>query len=142
MASETRSSTGLGTLFRVLVAYRMLVYLGGLIAIGAPLALRRVADIDLSPGARTAIVAVSLGLMIVTYIAERRVGHGHLERTGGPSESYSLRLRAAIAMAVVGIAIGIYVLMEVNLFAGLLFILGAYLFAYMGYRTEGGNDDI
>jgi hypothetical protein len=45
-------------------------------------------------------------------------------------------------MAVVGIAIGIYVLMEVNLFAGLLFILGAYLFAYMGYRTEGGNDDI
>jgi hypothetical protein len=120
----------------------MLVYLGGLIAIGTPLALRRVADVELSPGARTAIVAVSLGLMIVTYIGERRVGHGHLDRTGGPSESYSVRLRAAIAMAVVGIAVGIYVLMEVSLFAGLLFIVGAYLFAYMGYRTEGANDGV
>jgi len=139
MASEARSSTGLGTLLRLLIAYRMLVYLGGLMAIGAPLALRRVGGVDLSLGARTAIVVVSLGLMILTYIGERRVGHGHLDRTPGGSESYSRRLRAAIAMAVVGIAIGIYVVMEVNLVAGLLFILGAYLFAYMGYRTEGND---
>jgi hypothetical protein len=115
-----------------------LVYLGGLIAIGIPLLLQRAYGTELSPGARTAIVVVSLGVMIVTYIGERRVGQDHIDdRTGESTESYSLRLRASIATAVVGLAVGIYVLMEINPFTGALFILGAFLFAYMGYRTEG-----
>jgi hypothetical protein len=143
MASETgASSHTFGTLFRVLVAYRMLVYLGGLIAIGTPLALRRVADITLSPGARTAIVIVSLGLMILTYIGERRVGRegDRPAERRKPGERYSFRLRASIALAALGIAVGIYVALEVNRIAGLLFIVGAYFFGYMGYRTEEGTD--
>ncbi|MFC7173692.1 hypothetical protein ACFQL0_10715 [Haloplanus litoreus] len=78
--------------------------------------------------------------MIVTYIAERRVGQGHIdERTGESTESYSLRLRASVATAVVGLAVGVYAIMEISVFTGALFILGAFLFAYMGYRTEGAD---
>lgn len=140
MASQTQTGDRpLWTLFRFLVAYRMFVYLGGLIAIGIPLALQRAFGMELSPGARTAIVVVSLGVMIVTYIGERRVGSDHAQAgTGveGSSESYSLRLRASIATAVVGVAVGIYVFLEVSRGAGVFFIIGAFLFAYMGYRTE------
>lgn len=140
MASQTQTGgRPLWTLFRFLVAYRMFVYLGGLIAIGIPLALQRAFGTELSPGARTAIVVVSLGLMIVTYIGERRVGRDHAESgTGveGASESYSFRLRVSIATAVVGVAVGIYVFLEVGRAAGAFFIIGAFLFAYMGYRTE------
>jgi len=139
MASETQSrGHAFGTLLRFLVTYRLFVYLGGLIAIGIPLVVQRAYGTELSPGARTAIVVVSLGIMIVTYLAERRVGQGHIDqRTGESKESYSLRLRASVATAVVGIAVGIYVFMEVNPLTGGLFVLGAFLFAYMGYRTEG-----
>jgi hypothetical protein len=137
MASETQSAgRPFGTLLRFLVAYRLFIYLGGLIAIGIPLALQRAYGMELSPGARTAIVVVSLGLMIVTYIGERRVGRDHSGAGTGSGESYSLRLRASIATAVVGLAVGIYVAMEINPLTGGFFILGAFLFAYMGYRTE------
>jgi len=143
MASQTQSSDRpFGTLFRFLVAYRIFVYLGGLIAIGIPLVLQRAYGTELSPGARTAIVVVSLGVMIVTYIAERRVGSSHInQRTGESMESYSLRLRASVATAVVGLAIGIYAVMEINIFTGSLFILGAFFFAYMGYRKEVEGSD-
>jgi energy-converting hydrogenase Eha subunit A len=139
MASQTQSPDhGFGTLFRFLVAYRLFVYLGGLVAIGIPLLLQRAYGTELSPGARTAIVVASLSLMIVTYIAERRVGRGHLDdRTGESTESYSLRLRASVATAVVGLAVGIYAIVEINVFTGVLFITGAFLFAFMGYRKEG-----
>ncbi|GAB6859927.1 hypothetical protein ACFR97_03250 [Haloplanus litoreus] len=141
MASQTQSPDhAFGTLFRFLVTYRLFVYLGGLIAIGIPLALQRAYGTELSPGARTAIVVASLSVMIVTYIAERRVGQGHIdERTGESTESYSLRLRASVATAVVGLAVGVYAIMEISVFTGALFILGAFLFAYMGYRTEGAD---
>lgn len=143
MASEAQSSNrAFGTLLRFLVTYRLFVYLGGLIAIGVPLVLQRAYGTELSPGARTAIVVVSLGVMIVTYLAERRVGQGHIDdRTGESRESYSTRLRVSVATAIVGIAIGIYVAMEVNPFAGALFIIGAFLFGYMGYRTEGAEQN-
>ncbi|MFB6256637.1 MAG: hypothetical protein ABEH58_07950 [Haloplanus sp.] len=144
MASQTQpEDRPLGTLLRFLVSYRLFVYLGGLIAIGIPLVLQRLYGTELSPGARTAIVAVSLGLMIATYIGERREGRDHIDtRTGESTESYSLRLRASVATAVVGLAIGIYVFIEINPFTGSLFIIGAFLFAYMGYRTEGSEDDV
>ncbi|MFB6196150.1 MAG: hypothetical protein ABEI80_08250 [Haloplanus sp.] len=143
MASETQSSSrAFGTLLRFLVTYRLLVYLGGLIAIGVPLLLQRLYGVQLSQGARTAIVVVSLGVMIVTYLAERRVGQDHIdERTGQSTESYSTRLRVSVATAIVGLAIGIYVTLEVDPLAGALFITGAFLFAYMGYRTEGEEHD-
>lgn len=138
MASQTQSGDRpFGTLFRFLVTYRLFVYLGGLIAIGVPLLIQRAYGTHLSPGARTAIVFVSLGVMIVTYIAERRVGHGHIdEQTGKSTESYSLRLRITLATAVIGLAIGVYAVMEINIPTGALFIIGAFLFAYIGYRKE------
>jgi hypothetical protein len=140
MASQAQSpDRGFGTLFRFLVAYRLFVYLGGLVAIGIPLALQRAFGTELSPGARTAIVVASLTLMVVTYIGERRVGRDHAEAgTGveGSAESYSLRLRASVATAVLGLAIGVYAVLEVSWAAGAFFIIGAFLFAYMGYRTE------
>ncbi|MFB6124046.1 MAG: hypothetical protein ABEJ78_11395 [Haloferacaceae archaeon] len=140
MASHT-SETGLTHLFRFLVAYRMLVYLGGLVAIGVPLFLVRAFGIEVSQGARTAIVLVSLAVMVVTYVGERRVGDDHVDdRTGRSTESYSLRMRLSVALAVLGIAVGVYVAIEVNLVAGLLFVLGAYLFGYLGYRSEGTED--
>jgi len=143
MASQTQSpDRAFGTLFRFLVTYRIFVYLGGLIAIGIPLLLQRAYGTELSPGARTAIVVVSLGVMIVTYIAERRVGSGHIdERTGESTEAYSLRLRASVATAVVGLAVGIYAVMEINVLTGSLFIIGAFFFAYMGYRKEMEGTD-
>lgn len=143
MASQTQSGNRpFGTLFRFLVTYRLFVYLGGLIAIGIPLLLQRAYGMELSPGARTAIVVVSLGVMVVTYIAERSVGQGHIDdQTGESTESYSLRLRASVATAVVGLAVGIYAVMEINTFTGALFIIGAFLFAYMGYRTETEGAD-
>lgn len=138
MASETsRSPNALAPLFRFLVAYRIVVYLGGLTVIGVPLLLQRAFDVAVPSSARTALVTVSLALMVVTYLAERRVGYGHVDpQTGESKESYSLRLRLSVAVAVVGVAVGIYVALEVNFVAGLLFVAGAYLFGYLGYRGE------
>ncbi|WP_248896957.1 hypothetical protein [Haloplanus halobius] len=143
MASKAQSSDPrFGVLLRYLVSHRLFVYLGGLVVIGIPIILQRAYGTELSPGTRTAIVVVSLLVMIVTYIGERRVGSDHVdERTGESTESYSLRLRVSVATAIVGLAIGIYVAMEVNVFSGFLFILGACLFGYMGYRTEESDHD-
>lgn len=143
MATETPSSdSSLGMLFRLLVTYRLLIYLGGLILIGVPRVIDELFGIELSPGARTAIVVVSLGLMIVTYIGERRVGSDHVDEASGRSnESYSLRLRVILALSVTGIAVGIYVALEISRLTGILFIVGAYFFGHMGYKTELGDDD-
>ncbi|MFC6988990.1 hypothetical protein ACFQJD_10170 [Haloplanus sp. GCM10025708] len=141
MASHTRE-TGLSHIFRFLVAYRIVIYLGGLVAIGVPLFLARAFDYHVSAGARTAIVLVSLAVMIVTYVGERRVGDDHIDdRTGKSVESYSLRMRLSVGLAVLGIAVGVYVAVEMHLVAGLLFVLGAYLFGYLGYRSEGTDGD-
>jgi hypothetical protein len=45
-------------------------------------------------------------------------------------------MRAAVALSILGVAAGIYVALEVNPIAGALFVLGAYLFGYVGYRRE------
>lgn len=133
-------------MLRLLVAYRLLIYLAGLIAVGSPLVLAQVFGVTLSPAARTTVVVVSLAAMIATYLAERRVGLDHVDdRTGEATESYPLRMRAAVAAAVVGLAVGVYVALEMNPFYGLLFVGGAYLFAYIAYRggdgaATGGGD--
>lgn len=144
MASRAETSD-LEDLFRLLVAYRLFVYLGGLIAIGAPLVVQRVFEIEVSPTARWVIVVVSLGLMVLTYVGERRVGHGHVdERTGEPKEPYSLRTRLTLVGSIVGIAVGIYAAVEVNLLVGGLFVLGSVMFGRVVYRNrrrEEGLED-
>ena len=144
MASRTSGANGgVDALSRLLVTYRLPIYLGGLVAIGTPLAVASAFDVAVPPAARTAVVVASLGLMVVTYLAERRVGvpdragrHGASGR-GREGSEYSLAARAAVALAVLGVAVGVYLGLERDLLTGLLFVGGAYLFAYLGYRVLG-----
>lgn len=141
MTSETESG-GLNPLFRLLVAYRFLVYVGGLFVIGLPLVLSMV-DVVVPRAARTVLVVAVLCVMVLTYVGERRVGHDHIDpRTGKSIEEYPLEMRVAVALAVVGIAAGVYVAIEVNALTGLVFVVGSYFFGYLAYRGgfDGGDD--
>lgn len=136
------SDDGSELLFRFLVAHRILLYVGGLIAISTPLGLAWAFDYELSPGARTAVVGVSLGVIVLTYLAERRVGLEHAgPRTGDSRKSYSTRLQASVFLAIVGIAVGIYLLLEYDQIAGLLFLAGALFFFQMAYRSERDREE-
>lgn len=150
MATRTDRS-GLDTLFRSLVAYRVVIYVGGLIAIGLPGILRTTTGIELAASLRTLVVVVSLGIMILTYLGERRVGLANdAEPTAsgaasaptsntGSGSGYSRRTRTTVAIGLAGIAVGIYVAIEVDTLVGLLFIGGGLLFGQSAYRgdTEG-----
>lgn len=147
MSSHARSNGSDGDPLALLAAYRLPIYLGGLAAIGTPLALAEVTGIVVPPAARTAVVVVSLVVMVATYAGERRdrarsaAGDGEPSATRGdrtsPNPEYSLRARLAVAAAVVGVAVGVYVAAAGDLVVGLLFVFGAYLFGYVAYRGEG-----
>ena len=137
MASEIESS-GPNSFLRLLVAYRFFVYVGGLVVLGLPLLLS-MADVAVPQAARTVLTVAVLVAMVLTYVGERRVGHDHIDpRTGTATEHYPLKMRAIVALAGIGIALGVYVAIEVNVLTGLVFVLGAYFFGYLAYR--GGFD--
>lgn len=141
MAHRQRGS-GLDYVARFLVSYRLLFYLGGLVAISLPLILTWAFDITLAPAARTAVVTVSFGVLVVTYLAERRVGLDHVDPvTGSPREPYSLRMRVSFVLALLGIALGVYLLLDGSAAMGLLFLLGALLFFQLAYRADRRDDD-
>lgn len=135
--ADTETSE-LDALFGVLVAYRLLIYFGGLLVIGSPL-LFGALGIELAGTVRVVLVVVTLAVMILTYVGERRIGFEGAQAAPA-GETYSLRMRLALALAVAGIAIGVYVALEVNTVAGLLFIAGAYFFGYLGYRGGLGEE--
>ena len=146
MASRTSGAAGgVEAVSHLLVAYRLPIYLGGLAVIGAPLAVASAFDVTIPPAVRTAVVVASLGLMVATYLAERRVGVPDRSdgRTGagransGEGSEYPLAARAAVAVAVLGVAVGVYLGLERDPITGLLFVGGAYLFAYLGYKVLG-----
>ena len=114
MTTRTESSS-LDPLFRLLVSYRLLVYFGGLFVIGLPL-LFGAFGIELSGTVRTILVVVTLSVMVLTYIGERRLGFPD-SRTETTTEEYPLKMRLAVALALLGIAVGIYVALEVNTLA-------------------------
>jgi hypothetical protein len=131
------SDGGAQLLFRFLVAHRILIYVGALIAISMPLGLAWAFDYEVSPGARTAVVAVSMGVILLTYFAERRVGLDNVgSGPGDVDESYSTRLQASVFLAIVGIAAGIYLFLEYDEIAGLVFLAGALFFFQAAYRQE------
>lgn len=133
--SQTRAGPDL--LFRFLVAYRLLFYLGALVAMSLPLGLVWLFDVHLPPAARTTIVGVSFGVILLTYLAERRVGLDHVDpRTGAPTETYSHRMRASVVLGIVGIAAGVYLLLDERHAVGFLFLAGALLFFQLAYRSE------
>lgn len=155
-------SSGLNSLFRSLVAYRLVLYSGGVLAIATPLLLRRAFDIELSATTRTSIVGVSFEVMLLTYLGERRVTPVSVEadeqrgstiatgrapadvgsrRTAGAAEPrYSRKTRTIFAMSLIHLAIGIYVTLEVNLLVGVLFIVGAFLFGQAAFRRNRATD--
>ncbi|QLG26634.1 hypothetical protein HUG10_03355 [Halorarum halophilum] len=130
-----------------LVTYRMAIYLGGVAVIGLPLVLHNTAGVTVSQSARLAITIATLGLMTATYIAERRLGRdsdvtGDEDGTVGSDANtgeYPMRTRIAVASAVLGLAAGVYVGLEVSWLAGLMFVAGAYFFAYLAYAGDGGG---
>ena len=134
--ADTETS-GLDALFGVLVANRLLIYFGGLLVIGSPL-LFGALGIELPGTVRVVLVIVTLVVMTLTYVGERRVGFAGTQATPA-GETYSLRMRIALAVAVAGIASGVYVALEVDTVAGLLLIAGAYFVGYLGYRGGLGE---
>lgn len=129
----------------ILVTYRLLIYIGGLLVISIPLVLSSAFNVVVPETARTVLVGVTLTVMVVTYIAERYVGYDSESESETPdkesTQTYSLRLRIALALSIIGIAAGIYIAIEIALFTGLLFVFGAYLFGYFGYRGEFNEND-
>lgn len=142
---ERAHDGGIAQLLRFLVAYRLLFYVGGLIAMSLPLGLVWLFDVTIPSPIRLTIVGVSFGLILATYLAERRVGLDHVDpQTGAPRETYSLRLRISVLLAIVGIAVGVYSVLSGRRFLGVLFLGGALLFfqvAYRSDRTDDGADD-
>lgn len=136
MATDTNANA-LAALLELLVAYRGLVYVGGLVAIGSPLLFVHGFGIELPWAVRAAIIWVSLGVMLLTYVGERRVGT--TRRDARPDEGrqpFSLRVRVALVMAILGVAVGVYAAIEVSLVVGLLFVVGAILFGQFAFRRE------
>lgn len=132
----------------LLVAYRLLIYFGGLAVIGAPLALQSVAGVTTPTSVRAALTVTVVAVMIVTYLSERRVGGPPTSGSAPDADAsaadrsgtgYPLRTRVAVAAAVLGLAIGVYVALEVSRVGGVLFVAGSYMFAYLAYDSDWGG---
>lgn len=152
-------------LARALAAYSLLVYAVGLLVIALPTALERGLGAGVPDGLRRAVVAVTLAVMVATYLAERRFAfdggrepearserapgaeagdraHDAPGASGARSEngapSHSLSARVSLSAAALGVAVGVYVAFALERpVVGVLFVAGAYLFVRMAYRREG-----
>jgi hypothetical protein len=159
---------GFDSLLRSLAARRFVVYAGGLAVIVLPRVLQAAVGIEVPAAIRTILVVVGLGAMILTYLGERRADtedtagrprraepseadamdatgatEGSERGSSGPrlagESEYSRRTRTTIAMGLTGIAIGIYVAVEIDTIIGVLFVIGGLLFGGSAYRTDGGE---
>lgn len=129
-----------GFLARFLVAYRVLLYLGALLAMSAPLFAAHAFHVSLPQSVRRTVVAVSFAVLVLTYLAERRVGLDHVDpATGAPRERYSRRIRFSVVLAIAGVAVGLYLVFERNVAAGLFFLGGSMLFFQQAFRAERGD---
>lgn len=124
----------------VLVAHRLVVYVGGLLVI-ASLSLVTQAGVSLPPEARTTVWVVALAVMVATYVGERWLAgsEGGIATVANGKATYSLRTRFAALMTVAGVAVGVYVLLAVDLALGLLFVGGALLFARIAFGGGEGE---
>ena len=119
--TRTAAQRHVGRLFATLRTHRYPLYAGGLAVVA-------VASTVAPLWTRSPLVACALTLMGVTYLAEL---HGQAD---------SIRAETAItAVAVLGIAVGAFVLVEVNSVGGLLFIGGGLLF--FRAAVQGGAND-
>ncbi|MFC5970914.1 hypothetical protein ACFPYI_06170 [Halomarina salina] len=163
--ASTGPAAGATALLHVLVEFRYVVYLGGLAAIAAP-TLLEYADVSVPLSARRLVVGIVLAVMAVTYLGERRFVHGgggrsdagdhddgartdsdrrdDGERSGERGanqfgDSFDWRTRLALVGAIAGIALGVYVAVAVDLLYGVVFVVGAYLFAQLAVQSRGEN---
>ena len=122
----------------LLVAHRLVVYVGGLLVI-ASLSLVAGTGASPPPAVRTAVFVVILALMVVTYIGERWLAgdEGGIATVANGRATYSWRTRFAAMMTIAGVAVGVYVLLAVDLALGLLFVAGALLFARIAFGGGG-----
>lgn len=146
-----------GALVHLLAEHSMFIYLVGLVAIGIPLVLAQLFDVELGPTARYVIVGTSLAVMIAAYVAERRVGFdaGAGVNAGASASAaagdagagtagrreYPLRTRLGFPAAILGFAVGLYVAIEVNLVFGAIFMIGGSLFLRLAYKDLDEEDD-
>lgn len=153
--TQTTRSSGVAVQ-SVLVRYRLVVYVVGLLAIVAPIVLSQV-GVTVSSGIRTVIVLASLFVMVLTYVAERQFVHETRSDDGdfpnrqthaGNERSqryehereYSRQARTAIGFALIGVAVGGYVALEISPVGGLLFVVGALLFVRLAYAPGTGDN--
>lgn len=129
-------------ILRFLAAYRLLFYLGGLVVMSLPLVVEWTSDVAVPASVRNTVVGVSFAAILLTYLAERRVGLDHVDpATGAPREGYSRQTRVSIVLAIAGIAAGVYLVLSRNAAMGLLFLAGALLFFQLAYRADGPDED-
>lgn len=152
MTPDSDAASGLA---KMLVTYRMTIYLGGIAILGIPLVLHSVAGVTVSTSGRAALTVSVVGLMVATYVAELRVDEEDDEssasnvtdeetstdRAADVGGGYPLRTRASVALAAVGVAIGVYLGLERSILEGLVFVAGAYFFAYLAYEGDGENEN-
>lgn len=120
----------------VLLRYRLVVYVLGLLAIAVPVVLSR-AGLTVSTETRTVIVFASLFAMVLTYVVERQFARQNGVNSDRPqNQEYSRQTRAAIGVALIGIAVGGYVGREIDPLVGLLFVVGALLFVRLAYASR------
>lgn len=120
-AEEGAVGRRVGRLFATLRTHRYPLYAGCL-------AIVALASTVAPHWARSPLVACALTLMGVTYLAEL---HGRAEAIRAET--------AIIAVAVLGIAVGAFVVVEVSSVGGVLFILGGLLFFRAAVRS-GASD--
>lgn len=121
---------------QALVANRIPVYLGGLACIGAVTALEtRLPAVDRT--ARTVVVAVALGVMVLTYAAEL-----WQRRSGGDQSTppISGRARAVALLGLVGVAAGVAFVGTGQVVGGLLFFVGGL--AIFQQATAAGAGEV
>ncbi|MFC7167767.1 hypothetical protein [Halospeciosus flavus] len=133
---------------RELASRRLFAYAFGLAIVTAPQALTSL-GVTVTGVLRTGFLAVGLGLMVVTYVAELWVGRNEVDSSeeagAAPTEAdddrYSTRDRLVVGLAALGVAVGVYVALTVDQLAGILFVGGALLFGQYAFRRGREGDE-
>ena len=126
-------------LLGLLVRYRIPIYFGGLFILGLPLLLQAL-EIGTSGTTRTLLVILVLSVMVLTYLAERRLGidtpQSNQSQPDSATETYSFKARALFVVAILGLGAGLYVALQVDLLFGIVIAIGAYLLGYVTYSLS------
>lgn len=135
--SPTLQGATVDSVLRRLAGHRRAIYVGGMVVASLPLFLATELNVHLSRPVRVGVVAASLAVMGLTYLGERRVPGDATD--AGETAAYDGRTRLVFGAIVVGVAVGIYVTLEVDPRAGSLYLLGSLLYGYREYRKRSGD---